>query len=76
MKLNSLLVAAFLSIFAGATLAQGTTPPTDAPPKGTTGAKKAPDKDDAKKKGADAGDDKKDGKKSHRKHNDHKKKAG
>ena len=85
MNPKKLLAAAFLSTFAAVALGEGTTPPTDAPPKGTAGAKKVADKDDAKKrvevkddgkKDGDKDDAKKDGKKDHRKHHDHKKHEG
>ena len=76
MNPKKLLAAAFLSTFAAVALGEGTTPPTDAPPKGTAGAKKVANKDDAKKRVEDKDDGKKDGKKDHRKPHDHKKHEG
>src|ERR1700682_16339 len=82
MNLKHALAAAFLSTFALAAVAQGTTSPSDVPPKGAAPGKKAADKDDGKKvadKGDgnkkvedkdgdkdDKADPKKDGKKGHR----------
>src|ERR1700674_4051075 len=72
MNLKHALAAAFLSTFALGAVAQGTTPPTDGPPKGAASGNKVADKGDGKNV-ADKDDPKKDGKKGHRKHHDHKK---
>src|SRR5258708_9656103 len=84
-KLNKIVAAAFVSVFAAAAMAQGPKP-TDAPPKGMAAGKEVADKDDGdkdSKKGVEGKDGdkdgdkdgKKDGKKEHRKHHDDKKKA-
>ena len=48
MNLKHALAAAFLSTFALGAVAQGTTPPTDGPPKGAASGNKVADKGDGK----------------------------